>query len=167
LASLLTFLVFPVLTLILLKGDVSLGKVGLRMLNLRQTIFYTSFGLIFTVSLFCFSYAFFGFRWISGYTFNGLILWILLVTILSIFTQTFFFVGVLFNKYLKHENVFLLAIVSILAFQTFTYASLPWVAINIVGSTAKIVVTYETQNIYGATLMGITSNLIDILIQIL
>jgi len=65
LASLLTFLVFPVLTLILLKGDVSLGKVGLRMLNLRQTIFYTSFGLIFTVSIFCFSYAFFGFRWIS------------------------------------------------------------------------------------------------------
>ncbi|KPV64001.1 MAG: hypothetical protein AOA65_1127 [Candidatus Bathyarchaeota archaeon BA1] len=117
-------------------------------------------GLIFNVSLFGFSYAFFGFRWISGYTFNGLILWVLLVTILSIFTQTFFFVGILFNQYLKHENVFLLAIISILAFQTFTHTSLPGVVTNIVGSTAKIVVTYKTQNIYGAAL-------IDILIQIL
>ena len=60
-----------------------------------------------------------------------------------------------------------LAIISILAFQLFIPASLPWTVTNIVGSAAKIVVTWKTGNIYGAALMSITSNLIDILIQII
>lgn len=165
--SLLTFLVFPVLLLILLRSDVSLKRFGLKVLDFKQTIFYASLGLIFMVFLSLLSHALFGFIWISEYTFTGFVLWVLLVTILSVFTQNFFFIGILFNRYLSRENCFLLAIISILAFQMFTHTSLPWAVVNIVGSTVKIVVTWKTRNIYGAALMGITSNLIDTLIQIL
>ena len=49
----------------------------------------------------------------------------------------------------------------------FISTSSPWIIANIVGSAAKIVVTWKTRNIYGAALMSITSNLIDIFIQIL
>lgn len=165
--SLLTFLLFPVLLLILLRRDVSVSEIGLKVSNFKQTALYTFFGVIFTVSLFLFSNSLFGFRWISEYTVDGIVLWILLVTILSIFTQTLFFIGMLFNAYLNHENGFLLAIISILAIQLFTFAPSPWIAPNIVGSTAKIVVTWKTRSIYGAALMGIASNLIDIILQIL
>jgi len=165
--SLLTFLVFPVFLLILSKREVSVEKVGLKVLGLRQTIHYVVLGLIFSVLLFLLSYVFFGFKWIYEYTFDGLILWTLLVSILSVFAQTFFFFGILFNKYLGVENGFLLAAISILAFQLFISASLPWIAVNIIGSIAKIVVTWKTRNIYGAVLMNVTVNLIDILVQIL
>jgi len=167
LTSLLTFLVFPVLLLILSKREVSVEKVGLKVLGLRQTIHYVVLGLIFSVLLFLLSYVFFGFKWIYEYTFDGLILWTLFVSILSVFAQTFFFFGILFNKYLGVENGFLLVAISILAFQLFVSASLPWIVVNIIGSVAKIVVTWKTRNIYGAVLMSITVNLIDILVQIL
>lgn len=167
LANLLTYMVFPVLLLILLGRDVSLERVGLKLLNLRQTIYYAFIGLFFAVLLFLLSYAFFGFRWISEYTFDGLVLWILLVSFLSVFTQTFFYIGILFNGYLSHENGFLLATISILAPQLYIFASSPWIVVNIIGSIAKIVVTWKTRNIYGAVLMSIAQNLIDILIQII
>jgi len=167
LTNLLTFLVFPVLMLVLFKSDVSLEKTGLKVLNLRQTAVYTSVGLIFSIFLCLLSYSLFGVRWISEYTVNGLVLWVLLVTILSVFTQTFFFVGMLFNKQLGHENGFLLLVISILAFQMFTQTTLPWAVSNTVGSTAKIVVAWKTRNIYGSALMSIASSSIDILIQIL
>ena len=161
------------LSIILLGLLVLVLAIVMRLRGKKARFFEVSFllflvGLVFGVSLFWFSYALFGFRWISDFTFDGLILWFLLVTILSVLTQTFFFVGILFNMYLSHENGFLLAIISVAAFQTFTYPpSLPWVVVNIVGSTAKIVITYKTRNIYGAALMGIIPNLIDVLIQVL
>jgi hypothetical protein len=167
LTNLLTYMVFPVLLLILFRSDFSLEKVGLKVLNLKKTVFFAFLGLIFSVFLFLLSYALLGFRWISEYTFDGLVLWILFVTILSVFTQTFFYNGILFNKYLNHENGFLLATISILAFQMFTQTSLPWIVVGTIGSAAKIAVTWKTRNIYGATLMGIILNLIDITIQIL
>jgi len=167
LTNLLAYMVFPVLLLILLKSEVSFERVGLKVIDFKQTMLYAFFGLIFTVFSFLLSHALFGFRWIFEYTFDGLVLWILFVAVLSVFTQTFFYIGILFNKYLNRENGFLLAIISILAFQTFTQASLPWTIVSIIGSAAKIVVTWKTRNIYGAALMGITLNLIDIIIQIL
>lgn len=142
-------------------------KFGLKVLNLKQTMLYAFLGVAFAIFLFGFSHTLFGFRWVSEYTFNGLILWILFVTILSVFAQTFFFIGILFNKYLGHEKGFLLTIISIFAIQFFTFASLPWIITNIAGSAAKIAVTWKTRNIYGAVLMGIITNLIDITIQIL
>lgn len=167
LTSLLTFLVFPILLLILFRSEVSLKLFGLKVLNSKQTLFYAFCGLVFAVFLFWLSNMFFGFIWIPEYTFNGLVLWILLVSILSVFSQTFFFIGILFNRYLNRENGVLLFIISILAFQLFISASLPWIILNMVGSVAKILVTWKTRNIYGAALMSITANLIDILIQIL
>ena len=165
--SLLTFLIFPILLLILLKSDISLNSLGLKIVDIKQTAFYALSGSIFTVSLFLLSQSLFGFRWISEYTLDGLALWILFVSIFSVFSQTFFFIGILFNKYLNNENGFLLAIISISAIQLFVYTSLPWIISNIVSSIAKIAVTWKTRNIYGATLMSITAQLSDILFQIL
>lgn len=166
LTSLLTFWAFPVLTLILLKSDVSLSKVGLKVLDFRQTMFFALFGLFFTVFLFLPSHTLFGFRWIPEYTLDGLILWIAFVAILSVFTQTLFFVGIMFNKYLNHENGFMLAIISILAFQMFISSSVLWTAVNAAASAAKIAVTWKTRNVFGAALMSIAAHSIDIVIQI-
>ena len=165
--SLLTFLIFPILLLILLRSDVSSKRLGLKILDMKQTGFYALFGSIFNVSLFLFSQSLFGFRWIPEYTLSGLVLWILFVSIFSVFSQTFFFIGILFNKYLNNENGFLLAIISISAIQLFIYTSLPWIISNIVGSVAKIVITWKTRNIYGAALMSIIVQLSDSLIQII
>lgn len=167
LTSLLTFLVFPVLLLILLRSDVSLERFGLKVFDSKQTMLCAFLGTAFTSFLFLLSNTFFGFVWIPEHTIDGFALWIIFVTFLSVFCQTFFYVGVLFNRYLDMENGLLLAIVSVLAFQMFISASLPWTIANVVGSVAKIMVTWKTRNIYGAALMSITSNLIDILIQIL
>lgn len=167
LTNLLTFLLFPAALLILLRRNVSFSDVGLKVQNLKQTAVYAFFGVIFIAALFLFSNSFFGFRWITEYTVEGVILWILFVTVISIFTQTLFFLGILFNAHLNYENGFLLAVISILANQLFISALLPWIAINIAGSAAKIVVTWKTRNIYSATLMSIALNLIDITLQIL
>lgn len=167
LSNLITYLIIPVLFLVLVKSDVTLEQIGLKVLNFKKTILYVSLGSIFSASIFLFFYTFFGFRWIAEYTSDGLILWIFLVTILSVFLQNFFFIGLLFNKYQDHENGFLLSVISILAFHSFTMVSFPWAVANVIGSAAKIVVTWKTRNIYGASLMGTITNLIDILIQIL
>jgi len=167
LTNLLTYMAFPVLLLILLRSDFSFEKLSLKVVNLKKTVLFTFLGSIFSIFLFLLSYALLGFRWISEYTFDGLVLWILFVTILSVFSQTFFYTGILFNKYLNHENGFLLAAISILAFQLFTQTSLPWMVVGVIGSAAKIAVTWKTRNIYGAALMGIIVNLIDVTIQIL
>jgi hypothetical protein len=167
LTSLLTFLIFPILLLILLKSDVSMKRFGLKIQNLRQTLSWTFYGLVFTVILSLLSQTFFGFRWIQNYTFDGLILWTLLVTILSVSVQTYFFIGILFNAHIEQENKFLLAIISFLAFQSFTAASPLWTVLNIISFTAKIVVTWKTRNIYAATLMNIVSNFIDIAMQVI
>jgi hypothetical protein len=167
LTSLLTFLAFPVLLLILFRRALSWESFGLKVLNFKRTILYAFLGLVFTVFLFLGSHLFFGFRWVSEYTFSGLVLWILFVTILSIFAQTFFFVGVLFNRYLDGENSLLLAAISVLGFQMFISAPSVWVITNVLSSIAKITVTWKTRNIYGAVLMSIATNSIDIFVQIL
>ncbi len=121
--SLLTFLISPILLLILLRSDVSLKSLGLKILDKKQTAVYALFGLIFNVSLFLLSQSLFGFIWIQEYTTTGLVLWILFVSVLSVFCQAIFFVGILLNKYLKKENTLLLAIISISAIQLFTHVS--------------------------------------------
>ncbi len=165
--SLLTFLVFPVLLLIIARRNVSSKSLGLKVSDFRQMIFYSLLGIIFSVFLFLLSHTFFGFKWILEYTLDGLVLWILFVSILSLFTQTFFFIGILFNRYLNYENGFLLAIISILAFQLFISTSLPHIVANVVGSAVQITITWKTRNIYGAILMSIITNLVDVFIQIL
>lgn len=122
LTGLLTFLVFPVLLLIVLKSDVSFETVGLKVSDFKKTASYALLGSFFSGFVLLLFHASFGFRWISEYSFAGLVLWVLLVTILSVFLQIFFFTGVLFHKYLNHENGFLLAAISILAFQLFISA---------------------------------------------
>jgi hypothetical protein len=165
--SLLTFLAFPVCLLIVMRSNVSLKSLGFRVFDSKQTFSYAFLGTIFNIIIFLLSHTLFGFRWIPEYTLDGLILWVLLVSLLSVFAQVFFFIGLLFNKYSDHENSILLAIISILAFQMFISSSVPWTIANVIASTAKIVVTWKTRNIYGATSMSIATNLTDIFIQVL
>lgn len=167
LTSLLTFIIFPVLLVALLRNDASSKSLGLRVRDLNQTATYTLLGVIISIALFLLSNTLFGFVWIPEYTVEGLALWIPLVSILSVFAQAFFFIGMLFNKHLDHENGVLLVIVSILAFQMFISSTLCWMISNIISSIAKIVITWKTRNIYGAALMSITTNLVDIFVQII
>lgn len=167
LTNILVYTVFPVLALFLVRSDVSVEKLGLSVFNTRKTAVYALLGTVSSVFIFLLTNAFFGFRWIFGYTSDGLALWILLVAIVSVFTQTFFYIGILFNKYVSLENGFLLAIISILAFQSYIGpTSIPWFVENIIVSSAKIFVTWKTRNIYGAALMSIAVSLTEILLQI-
>jgi len=167
LTSILTFIVFPQLLNILLRNDTTLEKLGLKIIDLKQTVKHTFLGLVFNTALFLISNTLFGFRWINEYTLDGLVLWVLLVSILSVFAQTLFFNGILFNMFLDEENGILLGLISIFAFQLFTAPpSLPWTVSTLLGSILKIVVTWKTRNVYGATVMSIATNLIDIFIQI-
>jgi hypothetical protein len=166
LSNALAFMIFPILLLNLWKSDISLATLGLRVFNKSKTAIYTFLGVTFNIFIFLFTNTFFGFKWISRYTLDGVVLWILLVTFASVFIQTLFFFGILFNKYLNLENGVLLALISILAFHSYTVASLPWVLANVLHSCVKTSVIWKTRNIYGAVLMGIATNLIDILIQI-
>ena len=85
---------------------------------------------------------------------------------LSVFAQTLFFNGILFNMFLDEENGILLGLVSIFAFQLFTAPpSLPWTVSNMLSSILKIIITWKTRNVYGATVMSIAVNLIDVTIQ--
>jgi hypothetical protein len=167
LTNILAYVIFPVLTLILLGSPVSRVLLGLKVQNAKQTITYALCGAAFIVFLFMLSHTFFGGRWITEYTPQGLVLWIFLVTILSVFAQTFFFIGILFNRYLDHENKVILALISILATQSFIPSSLFGIIMNMAYSAVKIVVTCKTRNIYGAALMSFTLNLMDIATQIL
>ena len=167
LTSILTFIVFPQLLNILLRNDTTLEKLGLTIIDLKQTVKHTFLGLVFNTALFLISNTLFGFRWIKEYTPDGLVLWTLLVSILSVFAQTLFFNGILFNMFLDEENGILLGLISIFAFQLFTAPpSLPWTVSNLLGSTLKVIVTWRTRNVYGATAMSIATNIIDVFIQI-
>jgi len=166
LTSILTFIVFPQLLNILLRNDTTLEKLGLKIIDIKQTVKYTFQGLVINTALFLISNTLFGFKWIREYTSDGLVLWLLLVSILSVFTQTLFFNGFLFNVFLDEENGILLGLISIYAFQMFIASTLPWTVSNILSSILKIIVTWKTRNVYGATIMSITTNLLEIFIQI-
>lgn len=164
--SLLTFMAFPTLLLLVMRSDVSLKSLGLKVLDSKQTLSYALLGIGFNVFLFLLSNTLFSFRWIPEYTSHGLVLWILFVSILSVFSQVFFFVGLLFNRYVDDENCVLLAIISVSAFQMFISSSLFWTISTVIGSVTKVLITWKTRNIYGAAFMSITANLIDIFIQV-
>jgi hypothetical protein len=166
LTSLLTFIVFPQLLNILLRNDTTLEKLGLKIIDLKQTVKYTFLGLVFNTALFLISNTLFGSKWINEYTLDGLVLWVLLVSILSVFAQTLFYNGFLFNMFLDEENGILLGLISIIAYQMFIASTLPWTVSNILSLTLKIIVTWKTRNVYGATVMSITTNLIEIFMQI-
>lgn len=166
LTSVLTYLIFPVSILFLLRRDISLESFGLQVVDKKQTLYYVLTGSLIGVLLFLGTYTFFGHRWIPNYTLTGLILWILLVSVISGFCQTFFFVGVLFKRYLNQENTILLAILSVTAFQLFISNSLPWIIMNILTSIVKVVITLKSRNIYGAIAISIIQQLTDVFVQI-
>ncbi len=167
LSNLLAFAVFPILALAVLKSSFCTQTLGLKVADAKKTIIYSLIGVTFNVLVFLLANSFFGYKWISAYTIDGFILWTLLVTIASVFIQTIFFTGILFNKYTDKENNFLLAVISISAFQATVTAYLPWLIAGLIASSAKVFVTWKTRNIYGAVMMGITVSFIEVALQIL
>lgn len=173
LTNLIIYLILPYFVLKLLKRDVSVEKIGLKIKNWRRTALYTIIGVGISIGLYLVTFFFFGYKWIPKYILDGLLLWIFLVAILSVFIQTIFYIGFLFNVYLEHGNWLLLGIISVVAIQSFIPAQLPWtlqlpwIIMNVIGSSVKVAVTYKTRNIYGAAFMGIATGLVEILIQIL
>ncbi|MBS7649603.1 hypothetical protein KEJ17_08190 [Candidatus Bathyarchaeota archaeon] len=167
LTNMLAYVICPVLVLILLRSPVSRMALGLKVQNAKQTALYAFFGLVFIVPIFMLSHAFFGYRWITEYTTTGLVLWILLVTILSVFAQTLFYIGILFIKYSDQENKLVLAIISILTTHSFILSSNLGIVTNIIYSATKIIVASKTHDIYGSVLISSALNLMDLATQIL
>ena len=99
--SLLTYLIFPILLLFLITRDISLKSFGLHISDRKQTVYFALLGSIIGIIFFIITNSLFGYVWIPDYTLDGLVLWILFVSIFSGFLQAFFFVGVLFFRYLN------------------------------------------------------------------
>jgi hypothetical protein len=166
LTSILTYLIFPVFLLFVLRRDISFESFGLHILDKKQTLHYVLSGSFIGILLFLGTYTFFGHLWIPTYNLTGLILWILLVSVISGFCQTFFFVGVLFKRYMNQENTTILAILSVTAFQLFISNSMPWIIMNVLTSIVKVVITLKSRNIYAAIAISIIQQLTDVFVQI-
>jgi hypothetical protein len=166
--NMLAYAIFPILVLLGWNRRVSAEELGLKVSNSKRTIVYIILGTIFASAIFLITDHFFHQQWIGGYTSDGLILWVLLVSIVSVCLQTLFFVGILFNRYIGKENILLLAIIALFAFQSYVAPnSLPWQACNMLTFSSKLYVTWKTKNVYGATLMSVATNLIELALQIL
>jgi len=164
----LAYAAVPILVIIFWNRRVSAGEIGLRVNNVKKTAEYSVLGTIFVSAVFLVTDQFFHQQWVEGYTSSGLILWVLLVSVVSVILQTLFFAGILFNSYLGKENTLLLALVAVFAFQSYVGPnSLPWQICDMVTFASKVFVTWKTKSVYGATLMAITTNLIELAFQII
>jgi len=165
--NVLAYAVIPILAVLGWNRRVSAKEIGLKISNTRKTAKYMVVGVVFASAIFLLTEYFFHQQWIGGYTSSGLILWILLVSIVSVFLQTLFFVGILFNRYVGKVNILLLAIIAVFAFQSYVSPnSLPWQICNMLTFSSKLFVTWKTKNIYGAVLIAVTTNLIELVLQI-
>jgi hypothetical protein len=99
---------------------------------------------------------------------EGMILWIVLVSVGSVVLQTVFFVGILFNRFVGKENTMLLAIITVLVYQSYLSTnSLPVQICSRVTFSTKLFVTWKTRNGYGAYLIAVTINMVEIAFQVL
>jgi hypothetical protein len=167
-ANVLTYAAFPLLAILIINRHFSAEKLGLKVNNGKKTAAYTVLGIMFASSIFAVSDHFVHQQWVNGYTSEGLVTWVLLVTIASAFLQTIFYAGVLFNRYLEKENVLLLGLIGVFAFQSFVAPnSLPWQATSMLIFSSELFVTWKTRSVYGAASIAIAVGLIELTLQIL
>ncbi len=116
----LTFVIFPILFLSF-SDQLDAGKLGLRVKNARYTVRLTMLGacvnslitILPTVISILLSWSY---KWPFSYTMLDLLLWFVFVTGVATWMQLFFFLGVLFHKYVDLENPKLLFLLSTLTF---------------------------------------------------
>jgi hypothetical protein len=169
-ANFLAYALIPILAILALNKDrrVSAEELGLKVNNTRQTGTYAGLGIIFASSIYIITNSFFHQQWVNGYTLEGLIAWVCLVTVVSVFLQTLFYAGVLFNRYVEKENTLLAGLIVVFAFQSYVAPNpFPWIVCNMLTVSSELFVTWKTKNIYGATLMAIAVGSIELALQIL
>ena len=166
--SVLTFMVIPLLAIFILNRKVSAENLGLKVRNAKNTAAYTAIGIAFAASLYLLADYFFHEQWVSGYTLDGLVTWVFLVTILSVFAQTLFYNGLIFNRYLGKESGLLLGLIAVFSFQSYVGPNaLPWIICSMLTVSSELFVTWKTKSVYGAVLIAITVGLIELTLQII
>jgi hypothetical protein len=168
LTNTLTYALFPILAIAIIEKKISAQEIGLKINYAKGTIKYTILGVFLVSSIYLLTNSFFHQQWISAYTFDGLIAWVILVTITSTFLQTLFYNGILFSRYLGKENALILGLIALFAFQSYVAPNpLPWIICNMLTVSCELFVTWKTRSIYGAVSMAITVGIIELVLQIL
>lgn len=162
-------IVYAVIPLIIVswRKRISLREVGIKASITKMDTAYIALGTIIATTIFLVTDHFFHQQWIQGYTTNGLILWVIFISIVSVSLQTLFYAGILFNRYIGRANLLLLALIVVFAFQSYAGPKIPpWQICSMLTLSTKLLVTWKTRNIYGALLISITTNLIELSLQI-
>jgi hypothetical protein len=164
----LTYAVIPILAVVFLSREISLEQLGLKVRNPKGTVLYAMLGVFVASMVYLLTDRFFHQQWINGYISEGLVFWILLVTTLSVFSQTFFYNGLLFNRYVGKENTVVLGLIAVFAFQSYVAPnSLPWLVSSMLTFSIGLAVTWKTRNVYGATVMAVVVGMIELTLQII
>ncbi len=168
LTNTLAYAIFPILAVLIMEKRISARELGLKINNAKRTIKYAVLGVLFASSIYLLTNNFFHQQWVSAYTFDGLVTWIVFVTIISAFLQTLFYNGILFNHYVGKENTLLLGFIALFAFQSYVGSnSIPWIFCNMLTVSFELFVTWRTKNILGAALMAMSIGAIELTLQIL
>lgn len=168
LTNVIAYIIVPIIAILALHRHLTVDDFGFRVNNWKRTAIYSTATLVFASALFLTTEVLFHQQWVQEYTQEGMIIWIALVSIISVVLQTVFFVGMLFNRFVGKENTLLLAVISLLAYQSYISAnSLPWQICSIITFATTLFVTWKTRNIYGACLIAVTISLIEIAFQLI
>ncbi len=166
LTNVIAYTVAPLLAILALNRHLTVDDLGFRVNNWKKTAAYSTAGLAFASALFLTTDALFHQQWVQGYTQEGMVLWIALVSTVSVVLQTVFFVGILFNRFVGKENTLLLAVITWLAYQSYMSNALPWQICSTLTFATTLFVTWKTRNVYGACLISVTISLIEIAFQV-
>jgi hypothetical protein len=167
LTNIIAYAIVPILAIFALNRRVTVDDLGFRVDNWKKTVAYSTAGLVLSSALFLATNAFFHQQWVQGYTQDGVLLWIVLVSVVSVILQTLFFVGILFNRFAGKVNLLLLAVIAWLAYQSYMSNSLPWQICSALTFATTLFVTWKTRNVFGACLIMVAVSLIEIAFQLM
>lgn len=166
LTNVIAYAIVPIIAIFALNRHVTVNDLGLKVENWKKTAAYSAVGLGLSSALFLATNAFFHQQWVQGYTQDGVILWIGLVSVVSVVLQAVFFVGILFNRFIGKVNLLLLAVIAWLAYQSYMSNSLPWQICSTLTFATTLFVTWKTRNVFGACLIAVGVSLIEIAFQV-
>jgi hypothetical protein len=165
LTNVITYTIVPIIAIFALNRRVTVDDLGFRVNNWKRTAAYSAVGLVLSSALFLATNAFFHQQWVQGYTQDGMILWVSLVSVVSVALQTLFFVGILFSRFIGKVNMLFLAVITWLAYQSYLFNSLPWQICSMLTFATMLFVTSKTRNVFGACLIAVAVSLIEIVSQ--
>jgi hypothetical protein len=166
LTNAIAYAIVPIVAIFALNKRVTVDDLGFRVDSWKKTAIYGAAGLVISSALFLATNAFFHQQWVQGYTQDGMILWIGLVSVTSVILQTVFFVGILFNRFVGKVNILFLGVIAWLAYQSYMSNSLPWQICSTLTFATTLFVTWKTRNVFGACLIAVTVSLVEIAAQL-